>query len=148
MVYDNEDGLIGIFDSYEKALHEYNLCKEVQKEYVQRNNEFTTDEIIVIAKVERQFYGYETNEKVVDYDENGEEFETVDNSWDWKEDTNELNHNELSRLVARNLVAWDTSKDKREGLLPEVYLLNKYWYKKLIGEEYYQHKAAKKFYIE
>jgi hypothetical protein len=55
---------------------------------------------------------------------------------------------ELTRTIARNLVAWDTSKDKREGLLPEVYLTNKYLYKILTGEEYFQHKAVKKFNIE
>lgn len=32
---------------------------------------------------------------------------------------------DTARLIARNLVAWDTSKDKREGLLPEVYLSNR-----------------------
>ncbi|TYS68687.1 hypothetical protein FZC76_07005 [Sutcliffiella horikoshii] len=55
---------------------------------------------------------------------------------------------ELTRIIARNLVAWDTSKDKREGLLPEVYLFNKHIYKLLTGEEYYKHKAVKKFNIE
>jgi hypothetical protein len=54
---------------------------------------------------------------------------------------------DTSRLVARNLVAWDTSKDKREGLLPEVYLKNKLVYKELTGDEYVMHKAIKKFNI-
>ncbi|MGO4369359.1 hypothetical protein AB4Z21_00935 [Paenibacillus sp. MCAF20] len=54
---------------------------------------------------------------------------------------------ELTRTIARNLIAWDTSKDKREGLLPEVYLTNKILYKQLTGEEYIQQKAMKKFYI-
>lgn len=55
---------------------------------------------------------------------------------------------ELTRVIARNLIAWDTSKDKREGLLPEVYLANRQLYKELTGEEYFQHKAIKKFNIE
>ncbi|USG64007.1 hypothetical protein NDK47_17815 [Brevibacillus ruminantium] len=59
-----------------------------------------------------------------------------------------LVQSDLARIVARNLVAWDTSKDKREGLLPEVYLSNRVWYERLTGEEYYQHKAIKKFGIE
>jgi hypothetical protein len=54
---------------------------------------------------------------------------------------------EITKVIARNLVAWDTSKDKREGLLPEVYLANKHLYKQLIGEEYFQHKAMKMFQI-
>ncbi|MEC0232658.1 hypothetical protein [Paenibacillus alba] len=59
----------------------------------------------------------------------------------------EKNQKELARVIARNLIAWDTSKDKREGLLPEVYLTNKWIYKQLTGEEYVQHKAMKKFQI-
>lgn len=55
---------------------------------------------------------------------------------------------EMARLVARNLVAWDTSKDKCEGLLPEVYLSNRVWYERLTGEEYLQRKAIEKFNIE
>ena len=55
---------------------------------------------------------------------------------------------ELTRVLARNLTAWDTSKDKSQGLLPEVYLSNKYWYKQLTGEEYLFSKAVKKFNIE
>lgn len=54
----------------------------------------------------------------------------------------------LAEVIARNLTAWDTSKDKTQGLLPEIYLKNKYWYKKLTGEEYVFHKAIKKFNIE
>lgn len=54
----------------------------------------------------------------------------------------------LTRVIARNLVAWDTSKDKREGLLPEIYLTNEFWYKELTGEQYFKHKAVKQFDIE
>lgn len=54
----------------------------------------------------------------------------------------------LAEIIARNLTAWDTSKDKSQGLLPEVYLSNKSWYKKLTGEDYVFHKAIKKFNIE
>ena len=58
-----------------------------------------------------------------------------------------INGNKIAELVARNLVAWDTSKDKREGLLPEVYVKNLYWYKRLTGEEYSFPKACEKFNI-
>ncbi|MGX2959363.1 hypothetical protein JNUCC23_08845 [Peribacillus sp. JNUCC 23] len=54
---------------------------------------------------------------------------------------------DTAKLVARNLVAWDTSKDKREGLLPVVYLKNKLVYKELTGEEYVQCKAILKYRI-
>lgn len=55
---------------------------------------------------------------------------------------------ETAKLIARNLVAWDNSKDKSEGLLPGVYLKNKLVYKELTGEEYIQYKAIKKYYIK
>lgn len=54
----------------------------------------------------------------------------------------------LAEIIARNLTAWDTSKDKTQGVLPEVYLSNKGWYKRLTGEEYVYIKAIKKFNIE
>jgi hypothetical protein len=55
--------------------------------------------------------------------------------------------NELIRAIARNLVAWDTSKDKSQGLLPEVYLTNQCLYKKLTGVEYSFIDACKRFNI-
>jgi|GEM_PF-6144698 hypothetical protein len=57
----------------------------------------------------------------------------------------EKDQKEFARVIARNLIAWDTSKDKGEGLLPEVYLTNKVLYKKLTGEEYYKDRAIAKF---
>lgn len=53
----------------------------------------------------------------------------------------------ISEVIARNLIAWDTSKDKREGLLPEIYLRDKALYKVLAGEEYSFNKACKMFNI-
>ena len=53
--------------------------------------------------------------------------------------------NQLTEVIARNLIAWDTSNDKQYGLLPEVYIKNKYWYEKLTGEEYKLYKAIKKY---
>lgn len=54
---------------------------------------------------------------------------------------------QFAEVVARNLTAWDTSKDKSEGLLPEVYLKNQSLYKQLTGEDYRFHLAVKKFNI-
>lgn len=56
--------------------------------------------------------------------------------------------NQLAEIIARNLTAWDTSKDSSQGMLPEVYLSNKVWYERLTGEEYRFIKAVKKFNIE
>jgi hypothetical protein len=55
---------------------------------------------------------------------------------------------QFAEVIARNLVAWDTSKDSKEGLLPAVYLTNKYLYKQLTGEEYRFHSAVKMFNID
>lgn len=55
---------------------------------------------------------------------------------------------EIKETIARNLVAWDTSKDKTEGLLPEVYLNDKYLYKQLTGEEYNFSEVCRKYRIE
>ncbi|ACA57370.1 hypothetical protein FDC45_17805 [Clostridium botulinum] len=55
---------------------------------------------------------------------------------------------EIKETIARNCVAWDTSKDKTQGLLPEVAVFkNPYLYEKLTGEEYNFSKACKKFHI-
>jgi len=58
-----------------------------------------------------------------------------------------LYHHKLGEVIARNLVAWDTSKDKSQGLLPEVYLINKQVYRKLVGEEYEFKRACDLFRI-
>ena len=55
---------------------------------------------------------------------------------------------EIVETIARNLVAWDTSKDKKQGLLPEVYLSNQRLYKQLTGEEYNFYKVCKKYRLD
>lgn len=60
----------------------------------------------------------------------------------------EVTAREIIETIARNCVAWDTSKDKREGLLPEVAIFkNPYLYKSLTGEEYNYYTAIRKFRI-
>ncbi len=54
---------------------------------------------------------------------------------------------ELAEAVVRNLIAWDNSKDKEQGLLPEVYLTNRYLYKQLTGVEYNYIDACTRFKI-
>lgn len=41
----------------------------------------------------------------------------------------------FEEVLARNIAAWETSKDKREGLLPEVYLTDRCLFRKLTGLE-------------
>lgn len=85
MVYDNEDGLVGIYDTYEEALMDYEKYKEIQKDYVQNETEFTSDEQVILAKIKKQLYSYETDNKATDYDDDGNEIESDENMWDWKE---------------------------------------------------------------
>ncbi|WP_373845411.1 hypothetical protein [Clostridium sp.] len=60
----------------------------------------------------------------------------------------ETSEREIIETIARNCVAWDTSKDKAEGLLPEVAVFkNPYLYEKLTGEEYSKNRAIKKINI-
>lgn len=58
----------------------------------------------------------------------------------------EVSAREIVETIARNCVAWDTSKDKTEGLLPEVAVFkNPSLYKKLTGEKYNFSEAIKNF---
>ncbi len=52
---------------------------------------------------------------------------------------------ETLEIVERNLIAWDTSRDKKESVLPEVYLRNKWFYKELTGKEYNFLEVSKKY---
>ena len=64
--------------------------------------------------------------------------ELENSNFDEKELTNTVK--ELTIIVARNLIAWDTSKDKTDGMLPEVYMSNLHWYRKVTGVDYsYRH---------
>lgn len=94
--------------------------------------------------------------------ENERIFQEFNNSFGWDIDTwnrlqtmhneflkfKEINLREITECIARNCVAWDTSKDKTESLLPEVAVFtNPYLYKKLTGEKYSYRGACNKFHI-
>ena len=61
---------------------------------------------------------------------------------------NEITSRIIIETIARNCTAWDTSKDKEQGLLPEITITNEYLYKLLTGEKYSFYSACKKFNIE
>ncbi len=84
IVYSDIDGMSLMTDDKEKALKEYEELKRHYKDSF--DGEFSTDEQVVLAKVERNFYSADTGERVVEEDENGEEYLTKDTYWDWKED--------------------------------------------------------------
>lgn len=87
MVWTDEDGLCGIFDTKEEAEKEYEVQKKAYKNAF--DGEFYGNEHVVLAEVKKNFYSYDTKNPAIDYDEDGEEFETGDTYWDWKEDVSE-----------------------------------------------------------
>lgn len=78
IVVDSEDGLMGVFDNHEEALREYEKCKEFQEGIVADSEVFEGNERVVLAKIERDFYGVDSGEKADDSDDV--------NVWVWKED--------------------------------------------------------------
>jgi len=61
---------------------------------------------------------------------------------DYEDKLGEATVEEITENIARNCVAWDTSKDKREGLLPEVAVFNNpNLYKKITGKKYSPHQC-------
>jgi hypothetical protein len=119
-----------------------------------------------IRKMDRELYGVEHNDSYCNALEFGEYmdedrftctmyhalvgFATVRNYLKYYEEAlRETTIEEITETIARNCVAWDTSKDKKEGLLPEVAVFkNPSLYKKLTGEKYNFSAACKKFGIE
>lgn len=91
IVWDDEQGLVCTTGDYEEALKVYERCKESAKEYARSNGEFTGEEDIILAKVDKRFHSYDTLKPVIKEDENGETIETDDTYWDWDEITSEKN---------------------------------------------------------
>ena len=77
------DGICGIFRTREEAEKEY----EKQKKFYEPEDEVYGDERVILAKIEKQVYVRDTGEKVIDYDEEGNEFECKDLTyWEYKEE--------------------------------------------------------------
>lgn len=76
IVHDNEDGLSIYTDNYSKALEEYEKCKKYCHDYVVDNAEFSGDERIILAKVEKVYFSTPIGE----FNEDEEEL------WDFKEE--------------------------------------------------------------
>ncbi len=80
MVYDSEENLVCIAD-YDTALKEYEKCKQEQENWVLENNEFTCEERVILAKVEKDFYptcignDEESNQEIWDFVEDVQEDE-------------------------------------------------------------------------
>ena len=145
------------FDDYEKALKEYESVKEHLM--AEGHEEGTQVHLLETIKVATSVVD-EDKMKINSPKDEGYEWEYWA-KWDELNSTIEWEHcyekasfergqvlEKLKEVIARNLTAWDTLKDKSQGLLPEVYWSNRVWYKRLTGEEYSFGKAVKKFNIE
>ncbi|UED78093.1 hypothetical protein [Brevibacillus sp. DP1.3A] len=86
IVWDNEDGLIGTYESYDDALKDYENAKSAVERYVREEGEFSTDEEVIIAKIQKHFYSHDTEKAVMKYDEDDNEVPTGDTYWDFTED--------------------------------------------------------------
>lgn len=86
MVYDNEEGLVGVFSEYENALAHYEKCKATAEDWVRGEGEFSSEETIILAKVEKHLYSFDTKSPVMEEDEEGSEHPTKDTYWSWKEE--------------------------------------------------------------
>lgn len=78
IVHDYEEGLVMITDDHEEAEREYELYKEETTDYVRNKGEFSGDERVILARIEKDFHSFDTGEPV-----EGESKETY---WDTKED--------------------------------------------------------------
>ena len=86
MVFDYENGLVGIFEKHEDAEREYRVIKAQMEDDVLDNGEFDMTERLVLARVEKHLYARDTKEPVMEEDANGNEIKTKDTYWGWKED--------------------------------------------------------------
>lgn len=59
--------------------------KKDLEQYVREDGEFSGDEMIVIAQVEKRFYSDDTLKPVLKEDDNGNECDTGDAYWEFRE---------------------------------------------------------------
>lgn len=84
MVWSNENGMIVTTDCKEEALKAY--ADEMQWYKDNLDGGFNTDEHVILSKIEKQLYSFDTKNPVLEEDDDGNEIETSDTYWDWKED--------------------------------------------------------------
>lgn len=141
------------------------VCIKNNEVYVRIDNK-EVSLVEYIRKIDKELYGVEHSEEYCNAADFGEYMDddrfTCDMYWAlvgfaevrerlkyYEEKLRDATVEEIAETIARNCVAWDTSKDKREGLLPEVAVFNNpYLYEKLTGEKYNQFDAIKKFNIK
>ncbi|OIN67443.1 hypothetical protein BLD48_06020 [Exiguobacterium sp. KRL4] len=89
MVYDSEEGLIGIYEDLDVATKEYENRKVDQEFTVADGVGFEGDERVVLAAIKRDYRVIDTEEPVVEEDELGNEYESGGTYAAFKEFVNE-----------------------------------------------------------
>lgn len=85
MVFEHELGLIGVYDDEDEANLAYERTKDNLNEDTQINgNEIYGDERVILAKVKKNYYSFNTEE--FEMKENDNENESNATLWDFKED--------------------------------------------------------------
>jgi hypothetical protein len=113
LVYDWSDGLVGIFEHYSMAKKEYEAYVELNKREL--DDEFYGDELVVLARVERQLFSYDTKKAVIKFDENGQEYKGDSTYWDWKEVIN-MDNNQLLDAINDWAIRNDISEETLNGM--------------------------------
>ena len=80
VVYDWSEGVVGLYDTEEKAMKEYEEYKANNEAFF--DEEFDGEEELFVAKINHRFHAVDTGEEVLDEDGN----KTGDTYWGWKED--------------------------------------------------------------
>jgi hypothetical protein len=125
IVYDWSDGFVGEYDNYEEALKVYKeLCK-LNKDYVSNDGEFDGSEQTILARIDKQMYSYDTKKPVIKENDNGEDVETKDTYWDWKEEIHcpvegEQYSNELAEIREILLPLLENENDYDDYLMNAV----------------------------
>ncbi|WP_339239749.1 hypothetical protein NST06_10525 [Bacillus sp. FSL P4-0322] len=85
MVFEHELGLIGVYDDEDEANLVYERTKDNLNEDTQINgNEIYGDERVILAKVKKNYYSFNTEE--FEMKENDNENESNATLWDFKEE--------------------------------------------------------------
>lgn len=75
MVYDSEEGLIGIYEDLDVATKEYEKCKVDQEFTVADGVGFEGHERVILAEIKRDYRVVDTGEPIVEMNDDGEEHE-------------------------------------------------------------------------
>lgn len=86
IVWDWSEGLVGVYEKHYEAFNVYEELKALNKEIAQSECDLNGEERLILAKVEKQFYSFDTKKKMPVYFE-GKEVYSPYTYWDFKEES-------------------------------------------------------------